>query len=318
MTGFNDFNEIKTDFSQIYLQRDPREYFRVLGQLDYIIPHLAQPVFDQLIRARAETQQEPITVLDLGCSYGLNGALIKYGLRYDALRQRYTDPALKSLSSEALRELDRNYYQSWPKKPRVRVIGLDPSENAVRYGQSVGTLDIALPLNLEAYDPSPEQARVLETVDLIISTGCVGYVGRPTFQRLAKLARRGRPAWVASFVLRMFGYDEIEATLGTLGLETERFEGATFVQRRFANAEEMHAAIHAVEQRGLDPHGRESDGLFHADLFVSRPPDQIARLPIQKLVSVVSGANKPWLIGTHTLGGVAGMVYDRQRKLAYC
>jgi SAM-dependent methyltransferase len=318
MTSFNDFNEIKTDFSQIYLQRDPREYFRVLGQLDYIIPHLAQPVFDQLIRARAETQQEPITVLDLGCSYGLNGALIKYGLRYDALRQRYTDPALKSLSSEALRELDRNYYQSWPKKPRVRVIGLDPSENAVRYGQSVGTLDIALPLNLEAYDPSPEQARVLETVDLIISTGCVGYVGRPTFQRLAKLARRGRPAWVASFVLRMFGYDEIEATLGTLGLETERFEGATFVQRRFANAEEMHAAIHAVEQRGLDPHGRESDGLFHADLFVSRPPDQIARLPIQKLVSVVSGANKPWLIGTHTLGGVAGMVYDRQRKLAYC
>jgi SAM-dependent methyltransferase len=318
MTGFNDFNEIKTDFSQIYLQRDPREYFRVLGQLDYIIPHLAQPVFDQLIRARAETQQEPITVLDLGCSYGLNGALIKYGLRYDALRQRYTDPALKSLSSEALRELDRNYYQSWPKKPRVRVIGLDPSENAVRYGQSVGTLDIALPLNLEAYDPSPEQARVLETVDLVISTGCVGYVGRPTFQRLAKLARRGRPAWVASFVLRMFGYDEIEATLGTLGLETERFEGATFVQRRFANAEEMHAAIHAVEQRGLDPHGRESDGLFHADLFVSRPPDQIARLPIQKLVSVVSGANKPWLIGTHTLGGVAGMVYDRQRKLAYC
>lgn len=321
MTGcsdFSDLNEIKTDFSQIYLQRDPREYFRVLGQLDYIIPHLAQPVFDQLIRARAETQQDPITVLDLGCSYGLNGALIKYGLRYDALRQRYTDPALKSLSSEALRELDRNYYQSWPKKPRVCVIGLDPSENAVRYGQSVGTLDFALPLDLEAYDPSPEQARVLETVDLIISTGCVGYVGEKTFQRLAKLARRGRPAWVASFVLRMFGYEGIEATLGTLGLETERFEGATFVQRRFVNSEEMQAAIKAVEERGLDPRGRESDGLFHADLFVSRPAEQIARLPIQKLVSVVSGANKPWLLGTHTLGSVAGMVYGRQRKLAAC
>ncbi|HEY7459768.1 MAG TPA: class I SAM-dependent methyltransferase [Xanthobacteraceae bacterium] len=316
--SFSELNEIKTDFSQIYHQRDPREYFRVLGQLDYIIPHLAQPIFDQLIRARAETQREPITILDLGCSYGLNGALLKYGLRYDALRERYTDPALKDLSSEALRELDRNYYQSWPRRPGVRVIGLDPSENAVRYAQSVGTIDIALPLDLETYDPTLEQARVLESVDLIISTGCVGYIGKNTFRRLAKLARRGRPAWVASFVLRMFGYEEIEATLGTLGLETERFEGATFVQRRFANRDEMQAAISAVEERGLDPHGRESDGLFHAELFVSRPAEQISRLPIQKLVSVVSGANKPWRIGTQTLGSVAGMVYGRHRKLAAC
>jgi hypothetical protein len=315
--GFSDLNEIKSDFSEIYLERDPREYFRVLGQLDYIIPHLAQPVFDQLIRARADTQDEPITVLDLGCSYGLNGALMKYALRYDALRARYSDPALKSLSSDALRELDRHYYQSWPKRPRVRVVGLDPSEHAVRYGQSVGTMDIALPLDLETYDPTPEQAKILEAVDLIVSTGCVGYVGSKTFRRLAKLARKGRPAWVASFVLRMFAYDDIESTLATLGLETERFEGATFVQRRFANFEEMQSAIKAVEERGLDPRGRESDGLFHADLYISRPVDQIERLPIQKLVSVVSGANKPWPIGTHALGSAA-IAQGRRRKLVAC
>jgi hypothetical protein len=75
--NYSDINEIKYDFSQIYLDNDPREYFRVLGQLDYIIPHVAQPVFEQLVRARAETQEEPVTVLDLGCSYGLNGALMK-------------------------------------------------------------------------------------------------------------------------------------------------------------------------------------------------------------------------------------------------
>jgi hypothetical protein len=304
-SGYSDLNEIKSDFSEIYADTDPREYFRVLGQLDYIIPHLAQPVFDQLIRARAEIQDAPVTVLDLGCSYGLNGALMKYALRYDALRSRYTDPALKALPADTLRELDRHFYRSWPKHPRVRVIGLDPSENAVRYGESVGTMDIGLPLDLESRDPSPEQARALESVDLIVSTGCVGYVTSKTFQRLAKLARHGRPAWVASFVLRMFSYREIEATLATLGLETERFEAATFVQRRFANFEEMDATIEAVEARGLDPRGREADGLFHADLFISRPPDEIARCPIQRLVSVVSGANKPWPVGTHALGSLA-------------
>jgi hypothetical protein len=313
-SGYSDLNEFKSDFSEIYLDKDPREYFRVLGQLDYIIPHLAQPVFDQLIAARAQTQSEPVTVLDLGSSYGLNGALMKYALRYDALRQRYTDPVLKTLSSEALLELDRHYYQAWPKNPRVRVIGLDPSANAVRYGQSAGTLDIGMPLDLEAGDPSPEQATALKEVDLVISTGCVGYVTSATFRRLAKLARQGRPAWVASFVLRMFSYDDIAATLATLGLETERFEAATFVQRRFANFDEMEATIKAVEERGLDPRGREADGLFHADLFVSRPPAEIARRPIQKLVSVVSGANKPWPVGTHALGSLARAAREQRRK----
>jgi hypothetical protein len=236
------------------------------------------------------------------------------------LRERFTDPELKSLSSDVLRNLDRHYYQSWPKRPGVRVIGLDTSERAVRYAQAAGTVDIGLTLDLEAFDPSLEQATILESVDLIISTGCVGYVGKNTFRRLTRLARRGRPAWVASFVLRMFDYQEIDATLAMLGLETERFEGATFVQRRFADHEEMQAAIRAVEERGLDPRGRECDGLFHAELFLSRPPEHIARLPVQKIVSVVSGANKPWRIGTHALGRAAGtgMVYDRRRKLAMC
>jgi len=311
---FSHLNELKSDFSAIYAEKDPREYFRVLGQLDYIVPHVAQPVFDQLIRARAESQDEPVTVLDLGCSYGLNGALMKYSLRYDALRARYTDPTLKTLSSDALLELDRNFYRAWPKNPRVRVVGLDPSGNAVRYGEAAGTMDVGLALDLEECDPTPEQAEVLEAVDLIISTGCVGYVTSKTFKRLAKLARRGRPAWVASFVLRMFPYDGITQTLATLGLETERFESATFVQRRFASVEEMDGTIRAVEERGLDPRGHEAEGLFHAELFVSRPPEEIVRRPLQKLVSVVSGVNKPWSVGTHALSGLAQVAQAERRR----
>jgi hypothetical protein len=111
-------------------------------------------------------------------------------------------------------------------------------------------------------------------------------------------------------------YDEIEETLDTLDLKTEQFESATFVQRRFANFEEMEATIRAVEERGLDPRGRESDGLFHADLFISRPPEEIARRPIQKLVSVVSGANKPWPVGTHALGSLAWAARAQRRTSA--
>ena len=40
----------RADFSQLYVQPDPRMCYRVLGGLDYTIPHLAHPVFMQLIR----------------------------------------------------------------------------------------------------------------------------------------------------------------------------------------------------------------------------------------------------------------------------
>lgn len=300
--AYSAFNESKANFDHVYVEKDPRQYFNYLGQLDYIIPHLAQPIFEQLIRARAQTQSEPVTVLDLGSSYGVNGALMKYALGYDALRDRYTSPALQYLTSDEMLELDRAFYRAWPCNRNVRVIGLDVSENAVRYGQACGTMDMGFCADLETADMQPEVAAAVSETDLIVSTGCVGYVGSRTFERVMALAREGRAAWVASFVLRMFPYDKIAASLTRYGLETEKFEGATFVQRRFVNREEMEAAVKAVEACGIDTRSHETEGVYHADLYVSRPRAEIERLPIQQLVNVVSGANKPWTIGTNVLG----------------
>lgn len=303
--AFAAINDSKANFDDIYVSADPRRYFSVLGQLDYIIPHLAQPVFDQLMQARAEQQDEPVTVLDLGCSYGVNGALAKYAVGFDAIRERYTSPHLQRLDREELIAHDRAFYRAWPKNDGVRVIGLDVSENAVRYGRESGAIDLGYALDLEREDPTPAQAEQLAKVDIIVSTGCVGYVTSKTFERLAKLARKGRPAWVASFVLRMFPYRAIAQTLSEQGLLTERFEAATFVQRRFASLDEMDRTVRAVEALGLDPYGREADGFYHADLFISRPRAEIDRIPLRDIVSVVSGANKAWPIGANVLSGMS-------------
>jgi SAM-dependent methyltransferase len=311
--SFTKINQAKMDFSDLYTSRDPRNYFKYLGQLDYIIPHLAQPIFNQLVRARQELQDEPVTVLDLGCSYAINGALMKYALDYEALRQRYTAPTLQGLSSDEVLELDCHFYRSWPKHEGVRVIGLDISENAIRYGEKCGLLDRGLAIDLENRDLTPDEAADLADVDIIVSTGCVGYVTSKTFERVLKASRRGRAPWVASFVLRMFPFDAIERTLNDYGIVTEPYEGASFVQRRFANREEMEAAIRAVEARGLDSEGLETDGLYHANLFLSRPPEEIERQPIQKLVSVVSGANKLWPVGANVLGSFGPAALRRAR-----
>ena len=313
VANYTKINQSKMDFSDLYTSKDPRNYFKYLGQLDYIIPHLAQPIFAQLIRARQELQSEPVTVLDLGCSYAINGALMKYAIDYEALRQRYTAPILQTLSSDAVLELDRHFYRSWPENEGVRVIGLDISENAIRYGEKCGLLDRGLAIDLESRDLTPDEAADFADVDIIVSTGCVGYVTSKTFERVLKASRRGRTPWVVSFVLRIFPFDEIEKTLGAYGLVTEPYEGATFVQRRFATREEMEAAIRAVEMRGLDSEGCETEGLYHANLFISRPAEEIERCPIQKLVSVVSGANKLWPVGANVLGSYGPSALRRAR-----
>lgn len=311
--NYSQINEAKADFSDLYTSKDPRNYFKYLGQLDYIIPHLAQPIFNQLIRARQETQSEPVTVLDIGCSYAINGALLKYAVDYEALRQRYTAPPLQTQTSAQVLELDKHFYQSWPKNEGVRVIGLDISENAVRYAEDCAILDHGMAIDLESRDPSPEEAKILSEVDIIISTGCVGYVTSKTFDRVAKLTRKGRTPWAANFVLRMFPFDNIAATLGKYGLTTEPYEGASFVQRRFASRKEMEDVIQSVEARGIDTDGHETEGVYHSNLFVSRPEAEIARRPLRELISVVSGANKFWNVGANVLGSYGQAVRKNAR-----
>jgi len=289
---FSVINKAKADFSSIYVQPDPRAYFRELGGLDYVIPHLAQPIFRQLAEARIRAKGGPITVLDLGCSYGVNGALMKYPLTLDVMQDRYTNRAMQELSPEELCAFDRRFFSSWPTRTDLRVIGLDVSREAVAYAERCGAIDHGIVRDLETEELATEEREALAAVDMIVSTGCVGYVTSKTFDKLAACTIQGHVPWVASFVLRMFAYDPIAATLARQGLPTERFEGATFIQRRFRDEQEMGATLTALAERGISAAGKESEGLFHAELFVSRPREEIAAAPINGILSIASGANR--------------------------
>ncbi|MEK9967797.1 MAG: hypothetical protein VW600_01590 [Ferrovibrio sp.] len=289
---FVSINRGKADFSSIYVQADPRAYFRTLSALGYVIPHLASSVFDQLIEARQRAKRGPITVLDLGCSYGVNAALMKYAMNYDHITERYDSLANHALTPEQVLNLDRHYFASWPRKRDIRVIGLDISHEAVSYGVGSGILDAGIVANLEEDELFPRDADLLADVDLIVSTGCVGYITSKTFEKLAVCKANGEAPWVASFVLRMFDYNDIAGTLSRQKLVTQKFEGATFIQRRFRDEAEMRGTVEALAQRRLNPAGKEAEGLFHAELYFSRPEAESTAHPINRLVSVASGVNR--------------------------
>lgn len=271
----------KADFTDIYTQPDPRAYFRTLRPLGYQIPQRAMPVVDAMLAASARDGR-PRPVLDVCCSYGINAALLRFAVDLDEVGARCTDPARAALDADDVIADDAAFYAARPGRD-LRVYGLDLSTPAIDYSVAAGLHTDGWAENLEADDPSPALAAGLREVGLVVCTGGVGYIGPRTFDRIVAAVDDPADLWLAVFVLRVFDYGEIAAALDGYGLVTEQLPGVTFPQRRFADEGEAAAAVADVRARGLDPSGKEADGWYHADCFLTRPA-VAARTPIAELL----------------------------------
>jgi SAM-dependent methyltransferase len=258
----------KADFTDVYTRPDPRAYFRTLRPLDYQIPQRALPVVEAVLERTGRR-----TVLDVCCSYGINASLLRCAVDLAEVSDRCVERA--DWSADDVIADDAAFYAARRRRD-LSVLGLDASKPAIEYGLATGLLDGGWAENLEDADPSPALAAGLRDVGLVVCTGGVGYIGPRTFDRIASAVADPAGLWLVVFVLRVFDFADIAATLAGYGLVTEQLPG-TFPQRRFADRAEAEAAVADVRARGLDPTGREADGWFHADCFVTHPAG--AQLP---------------------------------------
>ncbi|WP_070011899.1 methyltransferase type 12 [Streptomyces abyssalis] len=288
----------KVTLDHIYNGPDPRAYFRELRKLDYCVPQQAKPYFAKLIEEYRDTTQVAVPkVLDIGCSYGINAALLKYDVTMDALYARYCDEHLAGggprtgagtepgkgsgtgtaegaraeEAPEALLARDRKLARSHRPARPLRFVGLDTSGSALAYALEAGFLDDVVHADLERNEPSARQRAQFAGTDLVISTGCIGYVTERTLTRIVRSMGGHRP-WMAHFVLRMFPFGPVERALEELGYSTV-CAGDVFRQRRFASPQEQTQVLETMKEAGVDPEGLEADGWLHARLYLSRPSD---------------------------------------------
>lgn len=252
----------KVSFEHVYAEPDPRPYFTALREFDYQLPQLAKPYFAELIAERPQP-----TVLDIGCSYGVNAALYRCGTTMDELYAHYTSAEAAGMDRAELIADDRARVAS----AGVRFIGLDVSAPALEYARDAGFVDVAIHADLERDPPTAQQSALLAEADLVVSTGCVGYVTERTIARIAGLPGGRRPV-MAHFVLRMFSYEPIAESLAELGYESVGVEGL-FRQRRFVSEQEQEQILDAVGATGAEPHELETEGWLCAQLHLSRPVD---------------------------------------------
>lgn len=257
-----------------------------------MIPDVAFSLFHQIITYLKSVKKSKLTILDLGCSYGVNPALLKYHLKFSQLFNRYTSPSILNLGPAEMITMDKNYFKAWPLDNDIKFIGLDTSVHALNYAQQAGIVEDIICVNLEEEELTEQQRILIQQVDLIISTGCVGYITFKTFQKIMSCYVPGNAPWVASFVLRMFPYAPISEVFKKYNLSTEKLKGTTFIQRRFESQNEFEETIKALKSQKKAVREKEEKGFFHTEFFLSRPQQSVEERALSDIVSLTTGISK--------------------------
>jgi hypothetical protein len=271
----------KVILDSIYNEPDPRAYWRTLSALDYRVPQEAKPYFLCCMAARRERMGTSCfgTVVDLGCSYGINSMLLRFDLAIADLRYRYAGRDKATLGRENLIARDRRL-----KVCRdflgVRFVGVDVSPQAAAYATEAGLLDDVVVADLERRSLKPDEARGVGDAALIISTGCFGYVTQVSLTRILQPCRE-RP-WMIHTVLRMFDFAPAEEALARCGYVSSR-SPQLLKQRRFASRREQERILDTLCSMRIDPSGLETEGWLYAQIVLSRPTWQADSASLQRI-----------------------------------
>ena len=276
MSSYRVANEVKANFDEVYQAPTPHAYFETMNQLEYAIGQEARPFFLSavaLIR-RQLGNQTPIRMLDLGCSYGVGSALVKYGFSFSEITDFFTHHTDGDYR-QCVRDTREWLAENKPEKP-ITCVGADASAEAIKFGADSGLLDSGIAHDLES-DPrlAPGECALMQKCNLLISTGAIGYVGERTLDAILRQLGKDKPLphgpYVVVTILRMFTPELVAKAFASNGFKFLQVPEVHLRQRRFHNETEQAETIKLVQARGLETDMLEADGYHYADLFVGAP-----------------------------------------------
>ena len=297
-------NQVKADFHDIYNAPTPHAYLGEMANLGYQIGEQARPYIHaacSFLRERNGPRSK-IRMLDLGCSYGVASALVKYGCSLEELLS-FFDGRAPTGREECIRATERWLHAVDPSQD-IDVVGLDASGPAIRFGESTGLLDSGIAQDLEARGslPTAHGAEQIRSSNLLVSTGAIGYVTERTFAKvLAELGadHLGKSGPVAVLtVLRMFDMAPIRECFREMGVQLEALPGILLPQRAFADKEERTNILKILHDRNIDTTDAEDDGVLFAELWFGAKSSECDALR-QRLLDAAREDRLQPLLATH-------------------
>lgn len=277
--SYESANEAKATFDDAYTSPTPHAYIEAMAASGYEIGERARPY----CAAAAELLEEgigdvwPVQMLDVGCSYGIGSAFIKYGCSFDEMVAFFSSRA--PTEYHAACEATRAWLNVAPPACNVRTVGLDSSAPAIRFAVDAGLLDGGITRDFERPDvePNDEERSWFRSCNLLISTGAIGYVTEHTLEPVLRSLGEDHPGEAGPLavvtILRIFENDGIEGVFEKCGFRFGAVPDVRLPQRRFIDDDERQDVLSVLHARGIDTTDWEDRGKQYADLYIAaRPP----------------------------------------------
>lgn len=277
-------NKAKANFNDAYTAPTPHAYVATMAQNGYEIGEQARPYCAAAVELLREHNGDawPVQMLDLGCSYGIGSAFVKYGCSFDEVVSFFMSRAPRDYHVAC--ESTRMWLNVTPPVCNVRTVGVDSSQPAIRFAVDAGLLDGGIARNYEdpKQEPTQDEIAWFRSCNLMISTGAIGYVTERTLDKVLPHLGKDYPAEVGPFavitILRLFDEEPIVRAFARHGLRFGPVPSIRLPQRRFANVEEREQVLKILHDRGIDTREWEDRGKQYAELYVAAPEDQFAML----------------------------------------
>ena len=281
---FETANEAKAAFDDVYTAETPHAYIASMAKVGYQIGEQARPYCTGAAELLRESNGEtlPVQMLDVGCSYGMGSAFVKYGCSFDEMVAFFASRAPTEYVAAC--EATRMWLHVTPPACDVRCVGLDSSAPAIRFALDADLLDGGLAKDFEdsKTSPTPEDRAWFRSCNLMISTGAIGYVTEKTLDVVLRDLGRDNPAPVGPFailtILRMFEHAAIKDVFGKHGFRFGVVPDVRLPQRRFVDDAEQQKVLALLHQKGIDTYGWEDQGKQFADLYIAARPENFDAL----------------------------------------
>ena len=277
-------NQTKASFDDVYTSPTPHDYIQMMAKHGYEIGEQARPyciAATELLNEHNEDSQ-PVQILDIGCSYGMGSAFVKYGCSFDEMVAFFSTRAPKDLPAAC--KATRAWLTVTPAKYDVLCVGLDSSYPSIRFGMRSGLLDYGIARDFENPDikPNAEECSWLRSCNLLISTGAIGYVTDHTMIQILRHVGKNYPnefGPVAVYtILRIFDATPIGNAFEKHGLRFEKVPGIMLPQRRFTDENERKGILKILHDKSIDTGEWEDRGKLFAELFIAAKPEHFSEL----------------------------------------
>ena len=126
--------------------------------------------------------QRPVRILDLGCSYGVSGALLKTDCSYQELAKFFRYETSSEYSSCVTES--KHWLESHVAREDVEVVGFDSSAEAIRFATASRMIDKGITRNLEENESelTEDERSLIRQCDALLSTGVIGLCHRENRQ----------------------------------------------------------------------------------------------------------------------------------------